>query len=188
MKDKFSHWLNDHAPVSEISIDDPVMTIGEASRITGLSKSALRKYEANGLIIFHRTQTNRRLVSLEDLERIRMIQVLVKQKGLNLEGILRLWALIPCWELKMCTNTERKQCSALSDPIRPCWIHYRNAGCAIMTKCAECNIYRFSAYCTDDIKSLYLDRFFTNGELRLTKWLVQALSKRFVWVDISDPT
>lgn len=165
MKDKFSHWLNRHAPVSEISIEDPVMTIGEAARITGLSKSALRKYEANGLIIFHRTQTNRRLVSLEDLERIRIIQQLVKQKRLNLEGILRLWALLPCWELKLCTETDRKTCTAITDPIRPCWIHNRNEGCAIISKCSECNIYRFSAYCTDDIKSLYLDRFFFDNDL-----------------------
>jgi len=154
LKEKLSNWLKKHVPVSGVQMYDPVMSIGAAATITGLSESALRKYEAAGLIIFHRTPTNRRLVSLEDIERIRLIQNLIKKKGLNLEGILRLWTLMPCWEIKNCSLEEREKCQARIESHRPCWVLLENKGCLGETDCRSCEVYRFGAYCTEDIKSL----------------------------------
>ncbi len=148
------HWIKQHAPRSGVNINDPVLSIGSAAKITELSESALRKYESAGLILFYRTETNRRMVSLEDLERIRLIQNLVKNKGLNLEGILRLWTLVPCWELKRCTEQDRRECRATVDSERPCWVLMENKGCAGETDCRSCEVYRFGAYCTEDLKSL----------------------------------
>ncbi len=146
--------MKGHAPDVNLRVNDPVMFIGAATKITGLSESALRKYEATGLIIFHRTAANRRMLSLEDIERIRMIRNLIKRRGLNLEGILRLWALLPCWELKQCAADERRDCPAIVDSQRPCWVLLKNQGCTIEERCRECEVYRFSAYCTEDLKSL----------------------------------
>jgi hypothetical protein len=68
----------------------PVISIGTAAGMVGLSVSALRKYEREGLLIFFRTSTGRRLLSYSDLRRIKMIQQLINDIGLNIEGIRRL--------------------------------------------------------------------------------------------------
>ncbi len=154
LKNRLNGWLKKHAPNIGIKINDPVMSIGTAAHITRLSESALRKYEAAGLIIFHHTETNRRMASLEDIERIHLIQNLIKKKGLNFEGILRLWTLLPCWELKECTSEHRKDCPAMVDSQRPCWVLLENKGCMGEPDCRSCEVYRFGAYCTEDLKSL----------------------------------
>ena len=154
MKESLSNWLKEHAPHVTMRVNDPVMSIGAATRIVGLSESALRKYEAAGLIIYNRTASRRRLLTMEDIERIRIIQQLIKGRGLNLEGILRLWALIPCWELKECASEYKQNCPAMIESERPCWILMQNKGCAGSPNCLECEVYRFSAYCTEDLKSL----------------------------------
>jgi len=159
IKVRLSAWLKEHAPVTGVKINDPVMSLGTAANITGLSESALRKYEATGLIIFHRNDANRRMVSLEDIERIRMIQNLIKKQGLNSEGILRLWTLFPCWELKGCSTEERKDCPAMVDSQRPCWILLENKGCMGEPDCRTCEVYRFGAYCTEDLKSIIRKSF-----------------------------
>lgn len=159
MKRKLGNWLKEHAPITGVKIHDPLMTLGMLTSITGLSESALRKYEASGLIIFHRNDSNRRMASLEDIERIRMIQNLIKKQGLNSEGILRLWTLIPCWELKECGTKDREDCPATSDSQRPCWVLLENKGCMGEPECRTCEVYRFGAYCTEDLKSMIRKSF-----------------------------
>jgi MerR family transcriptional regulator/heat shock protein HspR len=100
----------------------PVISIGTAAGMVGLSVSALRKYEREGLLIFFRTDTGRRLLSYSDLRRIKMIQQLINDIGLNIEGIRRLLALLPCWELKPCAPEEKERCPAFIDPKSPCWM------------------------------------------------------------------
>ncbi len=164
MNSSISDWLKEHSPIISVETDVPVMYIGEAARITGLSESALRKYEAAGLVVFYRTETNRRLVSLEDLERIRKIRYLMKSKGLNIKGILRIWALIPCWELKECSPDDRENCPATESSEAPCWVLLRHKGCAVISSCSKCVVYRFAAYCTEDLKSLLHDTFTARGK------------------------
>jgi len=154
MTAELKKWLTEHAPESDVNLNEPVMSIGVAANIAGLSESALRKYETAGLIIFHRTSTRRRVLSLEDLERVKIIQGLIRNKGLNLEGILRLWTLIPCWDLKKCSSEIRSNCKAVDDSTRPCWVLMRNSGCDNQSDCRTCEVYRFGAYCTEDIKAL----------------------------------
>ncbi|NQU06357.1 MAG: MerR family transcriptional regulator [Calditrichaeota bacterium] len=143
----------------KIELSDPLIHIGEAARILNLSESALRKYEAAGLVIFHRSESNRRILSQEDIERIKHIRSLINKEGLNIQSILRLWSLIPCWELKDCLPEAREKCEAISDYKRPCWVALRNQGCSKISSCSECAVYRFSAYCTGDLKSLYYQKF-----------------------------
>jgi MerR family transcriptional regulator/heat shock protein HspR len=137
---------------------EPVISIGTAAQMVSLSPSALRKYEKEGLLIFHRTDTGRRLLSLADLKRIKMIQKMIKDVGLNMEGIRRLLALLPCWEIKPgtdCDNClEDGGCIAKRHASKPCWT-LENTGCAIAHRdCRECNVYRYSAYATDVMKDL----------------------------------
>lgn len=137
---------------------EPVISIGTAAQMVNLSPSALRKYEKEGLLIFYRTETGRRLLSLADLKRIRMIQKMIKGVGLNMEGIRRLLALLPCWEIKPCEETRGSNgkigCIAQTHISKPCWT-LENTACAQADKdCRECNVYRFGAYATDVMKEL----------------------------------
>jgi hypothetical protein len=159
MKKKLSKWLKDHAPIAGAKINDPLMSLGTVTKVIGLSVSALRKYEASGLIIFQRNDSNRRMASLEDVERIKMIQNLIWNKGLNSEGILRLWTLFPCWAFNECSNEQRENCQALVDSERPCWVLMKNKVCTNEPDCRACEVYRFGAYCTDDLKSMIRKSF-----------------------------
>jgi MerR family transcriptional regulator/heat shock protein HspR len=133
---------------------EPVITIGVAASIVGLSVSALRKYEQEGLLLYHRTDSGRRLLCRADIKRIRMIQQLINESGLNIEGIRRLLALLPCWDLKVCSSKEKNRCLAVSDASRPCWM-VRESECRKGGyDCRECEVYRYGAYCAVTMKML----------------------------------
>jgi MerR family transcriptional regulator/heat shock protein HspR len=136
---------------------EPVISIGTAAKSVDLSVSALRKYEKEGLLLYHRTESGHRLLSRADMARIRMIQYLITQLGLNMEGIRRLLALLPCWRLKPCTDEEKRNCPVVQDPVRPCWMVNRNHCERRGIDCRQCNVYRYGAYCTVVMKSLLYD-------------------------------
>lgn len=154
MRRELRRWMEDHAPTNQDKVLEPVMTIGEAARITQLSESALRKYESAGLITYHRSSGNVRVLSHEDLQRIGSIQDLIKNKGLNLEGIRRLWSLLPCWELKGCTEHDREQCNCLCGENRPCWMVCREQHPEGHDQCRRCEVYRMAPRSTEEIKFL----------------------------------
>lgn len=137
---------------------DPVISIGTAAKKLNLSASALRKYEREGLLIYHRTPSGRRLLSRADIERIQAIQHLLGDVGLNIEGIRRLLALLPCWTLKPCGNkctpAKAKACAALTDCQVPCWMQESHLCAASAEDCRQCDVYRFGAFCTEAIKEL----------------------------------
>lgn len=64
------------------------MTIGEFSRLTGISSSALRYYEEKGLIRVSRDSGNRRDYSEADAEWVKFLQRL-KNTGMSLGDIKR---------------------------------------------------------------------------------------------------
>ncbi|MFH0882843.1 MAG: MerR family transcriptional regulator [bacterium] len=154
MRRELKRWMEEHNPTPPDMLTEPVMTIGEAARATGLSESALRKYEAAGLILYHRSSGNVRVLSHEDLTRIRWIQKLIKKEGLNLEGIRRLWALLPCWECRGCTTNEQRHCPELSDMNRPCWMVHRDLTPEKTMECRQCGVYRLATRCTGQLKFL----------------------------------
>ncbi len=133
---------------------EAVISIGTAARKLNLSVSALRKYEKEGLLLYHRTPTGRRLLCRADINRVRMIQHMVGDLGLNMEGIRRLIALLPCWELMPCSPDDRRKCIALQDPVHPCWMTKRTECARRGVNCRDCNVYRNAAYCTTVIKAL----------------------------------
>jgi len=139
-------------------IDDPVISIGVLAQRVGLSVSAVRKYENEGLIVAHRTDSGHRLFSLEDIKRVQNVQHMIQELGLNIEGIRRMQALLPCWDLRPCSDETRKSCVAFNDNTRPCWT-IRGLECAPQgNECRLCVIYRFGSLCTQDVKRLLHDR------------------------------
>ena len=134
--------------------DDPVISIGVLSERVGLSVSAVRKYEKEGLIIAHRTASGRRLFSHEDIGRIRNVQHLIQGLGLNIEGIRRMQALLPCWDLHPCSAQTRQTCPAYQETTRPCWT-IKGVDCGPQgNECRRCVVYRLGSLCTEDIKRL----------------------------------
>jgi MerR family transcriptional regulator/heat shock protein HspR len=67
----------------------PVFMISVAAELAEMHPQTLRMYERRGLIRPQRSSKSTRLYSLEDVERLRRIQQLVGECGLNLAGVER---------------------------------------------------------------------------------------------------
>jgi MerR family transcriptional regulator/heat shock protein HspR len=67
--------------------DRPRYMISVAAELVGMHPQTLRMYEQKGLVRPQRTAGNTRLYSEADLERLRLIQRLTTQLGLNLAGV-----------------------------------------------------------------------------------------------------
>ena len=73
--------------------DDPVMAIGVLAHKVGLSVSALRKYEREGLLIAHRTESGHRLYSQRDIDIITWLMAR-QREGLSISRAVELWEQI----------------------------------------------------------------------------------------------
>ena len=73
--------------------DRPRYMISVAAELVGMHPQTLRIYEQRGLVRPQRTAGNTRLYSDQDVERLRLIQRLTSEIGLNLAGVERVLAL-----------------------------------------------------------------------------------------------
>lgn len=71
----------------------PVYVISIAASLAGCHPRTLRIYEEEGLVEPVRTDSNIRLYSDEDLQRVRIIRYLTRQRGVNLAGVKMLLQL-----------------------------------------------------------------------------------------------
>jgi MerR family transcriptional regulator/heat shock protein HspR len=69
--------------------DRPRYMISVAAELVGMHPQTLRMYEQKGLVRPKRTAGNTRLYSDVDVERLRLIQQLTTEVGLNLAGVQR---------------------------------------------------------------------------------------------------
>jgi MerR family transcriptional regulator/heat shock protein HspR len=67
--------------------DRPIYMISVAAELVGMHPQTLRMYETKGLVRPQRTPGGTRLYSEADLERLRIIQRLTSELGLNLAGV-----------------------------------------------------------------------------------------------------
>src|SRR5947207_10792392 len=82
-----------------------VYMISVAAELAGMHPQTLRIYETRGLITPKRSRGNTRLYSQEDVDRLRRIQELTSEMGMNLAGVERVFEL----EQEMARMTERMQ-------------------------------------------------------------------------------
>jgi MerR family transcriptional regulator/heat shock protein HspR len=73
--------------------DRPRYMISVAADLVGMHPQTLRIYEQKGLVSPKRTAGNTRLYSDADVERLRLIQQLTSEVGLNLAGVERVLRL-----------------------------------------------------------------------------------------------
>lgn len=67
--------------------DEPVYVISVAARMVNLHPQTLRTYELMGLVKPARSNGNIRLYSQSDIEKLRQIQRLTDELGVNLAGV-----------------------------------------------------------------------------------------------------
>ena len=67
--------------------DRPIYMISIAAELVGVHPQTLRQYEDKGLVRPKRTPGGTRLYSEADVERLRIIQRLTTEVGLNLAGV-----------------------------------------------------------------------------------------------------
>ncbi len=125
----------------------PLYTISTASSLCGLSVHTLRMYEREGLLIPFKKSSGHRLFSEMDLERIKCIQSTINVEKINIEGIRRLLALIPCWKIINCSESDRAKCEAYSGYSKPCWfVNHKNNICE-GKDCSKCEVYNSFSTC-----------------------------------------
>jgi MerR family transcriptional regulator/heat shock protein HspR len=73
--------------------DRGVYMISVAAELAGMHPQTLRIYETRGLISPKRSPKNTRLYSQQDVERLRRIQELTGELGMNLAGVERVFEL-----------------------------------------------------------------------------------------------
>ncbi len=75
--------------VTRVTIDEEhgVFMISVAAELAHMHPQTLRMYEARGLISPQRSPKNTRLYSQRDVERLRRIQQMTSEEGLNLAGV-----------------------------------------------------------------------------------------------------
>ncbi|NOZ75592.1 MAG: MerR family transcriptional regulator [FCB group bacterium] len=131
----------------------PLYTIGVVARLTGLTVHTIRMYENKRLILPYRTESNRRLYSKVDIDRLNCIHNHISNDGLNIAGIKSLMAMIPCWIIKPCSEEQRSTCDAFTNQDRPCWEATNKSEVCLETDCRECPVY-LKGYKYGDIKAL----------------------------------
>jgi len=70
-----------------------VYMISVAAELAGMHPQTLRIYESRGLITPKRSPKNTRLYSADDVERLRRIQELTTELGMNLAGVEKVFEL-----------------------------------------------------------------------------------------------
>src|SRR6187397_834480 len=73
--------------VDRIDQERGVFMISVAAELAEMHPQTLRIYEARGLITPKRSPKNTRLYSVEDVDRLKRIQRMTAEEGLNLAGV-----------------------------------------------------------------------------------------------------
>lgn len=143
-----------------MTADNPRMhyKIGEISRKLNISVETIRMYEREGILLTNKTSQGQRVFNNDDLKWIRCIRRLIKDEGLNLEGIRRLLALMPCWKLRPCQLEELEDCPAFHGDLRPCWTMKPEIPESCRGKnCRCCNVYTSATQC-ENLKDIIYHR------------------------------
>jgi MerR family transcriptional regulator/heat shock protein HspR len=101
----------------EVETDRGVFMISVAAQLAQMHPQTLRMYEARGLIEPKRSPKGTRLYSQEDVERLRRIQEMTADLGLNLAGVERVLRLEQEIE-SMHAHIEEIELQALQAQVR----------------------------------------------------------------------
>lgn len=140
---------------SSLSEPSQRIKIGEVAQHFDVSVDLLRLYEREGLLIPLRSPKGTRYFTRLDYPWIATVLRMVREAGLNFAGIRHLLALLPCREIRGCSESTRENCSLAAGADAPCWIH---KNCCRLVDCYRCEVYRAAPRC-ENLKT------FANGRL-----------------------
>jgi MerR family transcriptional regulator/heat shock protein HspR len=120
----------------------PVYTLSTTSTLSGIPVHSIRQYMDRGLILPYKKESKRNLFSQVDITRLKYIHKLLVEDGLNIAGIRSILALIPCWAIRNCHESERLQCKAFHSDSYPCWDASEKGASCRNSDCRECAVYR----------------------------------------------
>ncbi len=131
-------------------------TVGEAADVLGVSVQTLRYYEAEGLVIPIHRQSRHRRYTHEDIDRLRCVRNMINKEKVSIQGIKRLLAFIPCWEIRGCSEASRRSCPAVTNATLPCWMVSNKSKECRNVECRLCAVYTQTADC-HRLKQVALD-------------------------------
>lgn len=128
----------------EQAVDEVKMalyTLAVATQLSGIPAHSIRQYIDEGLIIPYKLESKRHLFSRYDIDRLRLIRSLIREKGLNFSGVRALMAMNPCWAIRQCPVEDRGSCGAYTDNFQPCWEASEKGRNCKNENCRECVVY-----------------------------------------------
>ncbi|NHZ84661.1 MAG: MerR family transcriptional regulator [Planctomycetia bacterium] len=125
-----------------------IYPIGVVAKILDVSVQTLHLYEREGLILSRKTDAGYRIYNEEDIERLKCIRRLIEVDGLNLQGIKKLMAMLPCWTInENCKSKEYKMCPAYTELTAPCWALLEKPAICHEADCYICPVYKAPVEC-----------------------------------------
>jgi MerR family transcriptional regulator/heat shock protein HspR len=109
--------------MSPVEYERPRYMISVAAELVGMHPQTLRIYESKGLVRPGRTAGGTRLYSEHDLDRLRLVQRLTTELGLNLAGVERVLHLED--ELRRLRERLEQLEQRMRDEVERVHKHYR---------------------------------------------------------------
>jgi len=119
----------------------PLFTLGIACQLSEIPTHSIRQYIDEGLIIPYKLESKRHLFSRSDVDRLKLLRSLIRDRGLNFSGVRALMAVIPCWSIRKCSEEDRKSCGAYTESFKPCWEAAEKGRLCRNENCRECDVY-----------------------------------------------
>ncbi len=120
----------------------PVYTIGEASKKLGVIVPVLRLLEKSELLLTARNEYGKRYYSQYDIDYIRALIDLSRNKDWSLEEVHQCISGLKCWEKSQCSPQQRSACSKYLHSENPCWAKHGENCSESFDDCRECPVYR----------------------------------------------
>jgi len=106
--------------MSDVLNREPLYVISVAARILSCHPQTLRQYEREGLVVPQRSANRQRLYSDADIARLRRIQRLTQELGVNLAGVEVILELLERIEKQQTEIEElRRQASGERKALNP---------------------------------------------------------------------
>lgn len=125
----------------EFESNRPVYTLGVAAQLAETPAHSIRQYIDMGLLIPFKLESKRHLFSQNDIGRLKLIRGLIHETGLNFAGVRTLMAMVPCWALRKCSESDQHACDAYTENFQPCWMASNKGSLCKNVDCRNCEVY-----------------------------------------------
>lgn len=142
---RITNLRNNYLSAENKDLYTPEYFIKEVVKMTGVEPNVIRKYEKQGLLKpYRQPKDNFRRFSRDEVEWIKTIWSLIHEKGMSIEGVLRIITANKCREYFDCSEEDQKDCEISVSGKCPCWkLNAMGKKCK-HGNCFECDFYIIS--------------------------------------------